>query len=91
MHTRGDIIIEAHQLLFFVPALCKLPGVGAKVADCVCLLSLDKSEAIPVDTHVWQITSKHYLPSLTKTKSLTDKVYKEIGENCLVRILRLIF
>ena len=62
------------------PALCKLPGVGAKVADCVCLMSLDKHDAVPVDTHVWQITAKHYMPQLARTKSLTAKVYKQIGK-----------
>ncbi|XP_077986554.1 N-glycosylase/DNA lyase-like [Glandiceps talaboti] len=60
--------------------LLKLPGVGAKVADCVCLMSLDKHSAIPVDTHVWQIARRDYLPKLTQTKSLTDKVYREIGD-----------
>lgn len=50
------------------------------MADCVCLMSLDKHEAVPVDTHVWQITAKHYMPQLVKTKSLTAKVYKQIGE-----------
>lgn len=66
---------EAHK------ALCQLPGVGAKVADCVCLMSLDKHEAVPVDTHVWQITAKHYMTNQLKTKSLTAKVYKEIGDH----------
>ena len=54
--------------------------MGAKVADCVCLMSLDKSEAFPVDTHIWQVASKYYMPNLSKTKSLTDKVYLQIGE-----------
>ena len=36
---------EAHE------ALLEMSGVGPKVADCVCLMSLDKMEAIPVDTH----------------------------------------
>jgi hypothetical protein len=30
-------------------------GVGPKVAACVALFSLDKHDAIPVDTHVWQV------------------------------------
>ncbi|CAL1530552.1 unnamed protein product [Lymnaea stagnalis] len=60
--------------------LMTLPGVGAKVADCVCLMSLDKPEALPVDTHVWQITMRHYMAKLQTTKSLTPKLYNEIGD-----------
>ena len=29
--------------------LLEIRGVGAKIADCVCLFSLDKDEAVPVD------------------------------------------
>ncbi|GAB6021920.1 8-oxoguanine glycosylase ogg1 [Chamberlinius hualienensis] len=65
---------QAHQ------ALLELSGVGAKVADCVCLMALDKTQAIPVDTHIFQIAAKTYLPSLKSRKSLTDKTYKEIGD-----------
>ena len=60
--------------------LTGLPGVGAKVADCVCLMSLDQHEAIPVDTHVWQIASRTYLPELSKTKTLTERTYRQIGD-----------
>ena len=51
-----------------------------QVADCVCLMSLDKAGAIPVDTHVWQIANRDYMPKLKTTKSLTDKIYGEIGK-----------
>lgn len=61
--------------------LLALNGVGAKVADCVCLMSLDKTDALPVDTHVWQIAARGYMPSLSKCKSLTDKLYNEIGDH----------
>ncbi|XP_015922698.1 N-glycosylase/DNA lyase isoform X2 [Parasteatoda tepidariorum] len=57
-----------------------LPGVGAKVADCVCLMSLDKYNAIPVDTHIWQVTVKDYLPHLKNAKALTNKIYQQIGD-----------
>jgi N-glycosylase/DNA lyase len=36
-------------------ALTEIRGVGPKVADCVCLFSLDHTEAVPVDTHIWQV------------------------------------
>ncbi|XP_040280605.1 N-glycosylase/DNA lyase [Bufo bufo] len=62
-------------------ALCSLPGVGAKVADCVCLMALDKPEAVPVDTHVWQIAKRDYLPQLGQgNKTLTERVYRDIGD-----------
>ncbi|XP_071332685.1 N-glycosylase/DNA lyase [Trachinotus anak] len=61
-------------------ALCTLPGVGTKVADCVCLMSLDKAEAVPVDTHVWQIAKRDYKYAGNGQKSITDKLYREIGD-----------
>ena len=45
---------EAHT------ALMGFMGVGAKVADCVALMSLDKTQAVPVDTHVLQIAHRDY-------------------------------
>ncbi|GAX83730.1 hypothetical protein CEUSTIGMA_g11155.t1 [Chlamydomonas eustigma] len=58
-------------------ALCTLPGIGPKVAACVSLFSLDKHNAIPVDTHVWDIATKYYMPGL-KGKSLTKNVHEQI-------------
>ena len=60
-------------------ALGELPGVGPKVAACVCLFSLDKHGAIPVDTHVWQLAVEHYTPNL-EGKSLTPRVMMEVEE-----------
>lgn len=43
-------------------------------------MSLDKMEAVPVDTHVWQLAVREYrLSGLSNNKSLTDAVYKQIG------------
>ncbi|XP_077938893.1 N-glycosylase/DNA lyase isoform X1 [Gasterosteus aculeatus] len=65
---------EAHK------ALCALPGVGAKVANCVCLMSLDKAEAVPVDTHVWQIAKRDYGYTAGKAqKSIPDKLQRDLG------------
>lgn len=35
-----------------------------QVAACICLFALDKHEAIPVDTHVWQLAVRYYTPHL---------------------------
>ena len=63
-------------------ALLDLAGVGPKVADCVCLMSLDQPSAIPVDTHVWQIATRDYKfkHKGKKVSSLTKDVYQGIGE-----------
>ncbi|XP_059189480.1 N-glycosylase/DNA lyase [Centropristis striata] len=62
-------------------ALRTLPGVGTKVADCVCLMSLDKTDAVPVDTHVWQIAKRDYNYASGKAqKSITDKLHRDIGD-----------
>jgi len=55
-------------------ALQTLPGIGPKVAACICLFSLDKYEAIPVDTHVWRVVVTHYRPDLQEKKSLTPRL-----------------
>ncbi|XP_021115918.1 N-glycosylase/DNA lyase isoform X2 [Heterocephalus glaber] len=66
---------EAHK------ALCTLPGVGAKVADCICLMALDKPQAVPVDIHVWQIAKRDYSwhPSTSRAKGPSPQANKELG------------
>jgi len=64
---------EAHN------ELVALNGIGAKIADCVCLFSLDKSEAVPVDTHVWQLARDLYFPDWPERKSLTSAAYNTVA------------
>ena len=59
-------------------ALIELPGVGPKVADCVLLMSMDQTGAVPIDTHMLTI-AKRYLPHLRQQKTVTDRVYREVG------------
>lgn len=40
--------------------LLKLCGVGTKVADCICLFALHKTDAFPIDTHIRQVLDTHY-------------------------------
>jgi N-glycosylase/DNA lyase len=60
--------------------LLTLQGVGPKVADCVCLMGLGWGEAVPVDTHVWQIAQRDYKFGKGKHSSLTKDTYDAIGE-----------
>lgn len=43
-------------------------------------MSLNHLEAIPVDTHVLKIALEHYLPKGREVKSMTPKLYNEIGD-----------
>jgi N-glycosylase/DNA lyase len=60
--------------------LLGLQGVGPKVADCVCLMGLGWGEAVPVDTHVWQIAQRDYRFGKGKHKSLTKATYDAVGD-----------
>lgn len=60
-------------------ASCSLAGVGPKVAACICLFSLDKHDAIPVDTHVWDLATRYYAPHLAK-KALTPKLHAVVQQ-----------
>ncbi|KAF9198973.1 8-oxoguanine glycosylase ogg1 [Haplosporangium sp. Z 27] len=64
-------------------ALLTLQGVGPKVADCVCLMSLDKQECIPVDTHVWQIAVRDYKFRFEGKvpKTISPIIYKAVGKH----------
>ena len=59
-------------------ALQEMPGVGPKVADCVCLMGLGMTEAVPIDTHILQLAVKEYGVKVNG-KSLSRKKYREIG------------
>ncbi|THH12513.1 hypothetical protein EW146_g7622 [Bondarzewia mesenterica] len=61
--------------------LLRFMGVGRKVADCILLMSLDKKEVIPVDTHVHQIAMKHYgMRGSSGTKqAMSPKLYDEVN------------
>lgn len=65
-----------------ISELVKIPGIGKKVADCISLMSLDKLDAIPVDTHVLSLARNMYnfVPKEAK-KSLSDKNYKQIADS----------
>ena len=66
---------QAHE------SLLGLQGVGPKVADCVCLMGLGWGEAVPVDTHVWQIAQRDYKFGKGKHISLTKTTYDAVANH----------
>lgn len=40
--------------------LMKFPGIGGKVADCICLFALHHMDAFPVDTHIQKVLDARY-------------------------------
>ena len=62
--------------------LLAFPGVGRKVADCVALFSLRQSDAIPVDTHVWNLCRRDYDEDdiFLNVNSLTPTIYRQVGD-----------
>lgn len=66
---------EAHEKLL------ELQGVGPKVADCVCLMGLGWGEAVPIDTHVWQIAQRDYKFGKGKHSSLTKATYDAVANH----------
>ena len=66
IHAEVTVIIfdlPFKMVVFLLSHLTVLP-CGGQVAACVCLFALDKAEAIPVDTHVWQLATRFYAPKL---------------------------
>jgi len=63
--------------------LLQLPGVGTKVADCIALMSLDKHEVVPIDTHMVCIAMKRYdfqeLAKSHNTIAITPTLHREIA------------
>ncbi|MFN8535073.1 MAG: DNA glycosylase [Dehalococcoidia bacterium] len=59
--------------------LVALPGIGPKIADCVCLYGLGFDEAIPVDSHVWAIAHELFEAAIP-TASLTARTYRAVGD-----------
>jgi N-glycosylase/DNA lyase len=80
--------LKAQPYLEARRALLEFCGVGLKVADCVLLFSLNKTEAFPVDVWVKRVIINRYadkLPAelvkkLQNRPTLTSGEYQKIGD-----------
>lgn len=75
LRNLDDPVLVQEKLIVFA-------GVGPKVADCVALFSLRQADAIPVDTHVWNLCRRDYDPDgiFAEVKSITPTVYRQVGD-----------
>ncbi len=64
-------------------ALCALPGVGAKVANCVMLFAYERLRAFPIDVWIERALMQKYFPRRRKLKAgqLRDFAATHFGEH----------
>ena len=84
--ANGDVDLEKWSALSDVDLrarLCELPGVGAKVANCVMLFAYERLRAFPIDVWIERVLKEKYFPKKRKvtTKSLRDFSATYFGEH----------
>lgn len=65
-------------------ALCRLPGVGAKVANCVMLFAYERLRAFPIDVWIARVLRENYFPRARKLnparlQAFTDRYFGDYG------------
>ena len=65
-------------------ALCELPGVGAKVANCVMLFAYERLRAFPIDVWIERVLRQQYFPRKRKVtaqqlRAFCDDYFGEHG------------
>src|SRR5206468_7482840 len=57
--------------------LCSLPGVGAKIANCVMLFAYERLGAFPIDVWIERVLKQRYFP---RKKKVTELKLREFSE-----------
>ena len=58
--------------------LCTFPGIGEKVADCVCLFGCGFLDAFPIDVHIKEILYREFMPDERK-KRIENALHKKLN------------
>jgi N-glycosylase/DNA lyase len=58
-------------------ALCALPGVGAKVANCVMLFAYERLRAFPIDVWIERVLRERYFPRARKLNAARLQLFTE--------------
>ena len=61
-------------------ALCELPGVGEKIANCVLLFAYERLDAVPIDVWIGRVLNETYFAGrskvpLSELKSFSAKYF----------------
>jgi N-glycosylase/DNA lyase len=67
--SSGEADLEAWSALSDLDLqakLCELPGVGAKVANCVMLFAYERLRAFPIDVWIERVLRQQYFPRARK-------------------------
>ena len=78
--SSGECTLEAWSALSDAELrerLCALPGVGAKIANCVMLFAYERLRAFPIDVWIERVLRQHYLP---RRKKMTAQQLCEFSE-----------
>ena len=57
--------------------LCALPGVGAKIANCVMLFAYERLRAFPIDVWIERVLREKYFPRKRKTTAQRLREFSE--------------
>jgi len=85
--SSGAIDLEASSALSDVDLrkkLCRLPGVGAKIANCVMLFAYERLRAFPIDVWIERVLREKYFPrarklSLLQLREFSDTYFGKHG------------
>jgi N-glycosylase/DNA lyase len=83
----GNVDLDALTTLSDVDLrrrLCQLPGVGAKVANCVMLFAYERLRAFPIDVWIERVLRERYFPRARKLnagrlRAFTEKYFGDHG------------
>jgi N-glycosylase/DNA lyase len=78
--ANGDVDLEKLAALGDVnlrARLCELPGVGAKVANCVMLFAYERLRAFPIDVWIERVLREKYFPRARKLNAARLRAFTE--------------
>ena len=83
----GDVDLEVLSMLpdgELRQVLCTLPGVGAKVANCVMLFAYERLRAFPIDVWIERVLREKYFPqarrlNVKRLVAFTERYFGEHG------------